>query len=96
VLNTLLKMDQINSQLSPFESREILLKTVYVPKNKVFHVRSAGILHPRRALMATKLYKKGLSIDQAVIRAREILNDSQEINDFTKLSEIWEKNKLRF
>lgn len=96
VLNILLKMHEIHGDLDSREFRELLLKTAYVPADQRFSVRSGGIVHERRALRATQIYRAGGSIDQAVLQSRQEIHDSFELNEMTDLQELWRKNKLRF
>lgn len=96
VLNVLLKMHAIAPALDTRVYRELVLKTAYVPKVKKFSVRSGGIVHERRALLATKLHTQGKSVDEAVQLARKQIFDSEEINDFSALQNLWNENKLRF
>lgn len=96
VLNVLLKMHSLSPALDTRVYRELLLKTAYVPKQKKFSVRSGGIVHERRAILATQIHRQGKTVDEAVQLARKSIFDSAEINDFLELQKIWDENKLRF
>lgn len=96
VLNVLLKMHAKAPYLSAQVFRELLLKTVYVPLQNPFKVRSGGIVHEARALRATELHLEGHSVEEAVWIARTQIKDDFEIQNPDELKTIWQNNRLRF
>lgn len=66
VLNVLLKMHELNEELSPRELKVILMKTAYVPEPGKLPSRSGGIVRPNKAYEVVELTKSGMSTESAL------------------------------
>ena len=93
-LNLFLKVHAIIPDLSPAQYKELVLKTVFVPKTGPFQVRSGGILFPERALKAARLVQQGLPVLEAVKAARETVTADNEETNWQTLTQLWQKNRL--
>jgi len=94
VLNTLLKMYEKLDSLTVREYKEILLKTVFVPLDEPFEVRSGGIVFPKRAMLAIDKINQGMSIEASIWSAREELTEPGELRSRSLLTKLWSERRL--
>ena len=92
-----LAVNAANSELTPLQIKEIVMKTAYIRDlNNPFPVRSGGIIVPARAVRVAELLKKqkGLSITQAVLRQRLPLLPGETLATEDELMEFWSKRDI--
>lgn len=88
-LNTLLRMAERASGLSPMVLKEIVLKSAYIPTQPL-RARSGGMLFPERAFRALQYFVGGvISVEGAVRQARLATPMTGELRDEETLRQIW-------
>ncbi|EQC44324.1 S8 family serine peptidase [Bacteriovorax sp. Seq25_V] len=94
VMNVLLKGHELNKKLDTQSLKELLLKTVYIPKGNPFPCQSGGIVVPERFYHAIKNVSNDGSLISAIESARKTIAIAGEERSLEVISKMWRERGL--
>lgn len=95
IMNVLLRGHEMDKNLSTQELKELLLKTVYIPKGKPFPCQSGGVVVPERFYHAIKLLgENAYSVEEAALSSRNSILITGEETSSDHIKGLWRSRGL--